>query len=296
MRIAEPCPAGTKIIAPQARPVIIRPDTNRMRKDVEELVRFLRNPEHLSELNESSEYILQEFQKAGFVLGKNLFVDKFYDKYIGEGVEFKNIRVTLGPQNGERFIIGAHYDVYGDQPGADDNATGVAGLLEIARMLIENKVQLKGPLDLVAYSLEEKPYGIDKNGARGSEFHVKRLKAQGIKVKGMLSLEMIGYFSDEAGSQDYPLKPLRLMYPDKGNFIALVGYGNSLGLIRRTCDAIRRHTPMPVNGLWVPWKSLAPDVARSDHDPFSLEDCPAAMVTDTANLRSTGKLKNKAIS
>ena len=269
IRISEALHSITGI--PKLAPMVIKPDICFLRKHVEELVRYTRNPEHINELNESAEYIRQEFKKLGLQVEEDVFnVD---------GREFKNLRVSFGPKTGERFIVGSHYDVYGDQPGADDNASGIAGILELARMLKESKIEPKTPLDLIAYTLEEGPYF-----QLGSGVHADSLKKQGIKVKGMLTLEMIGYFSDKSYSQTYPLKPLKFIFPNKGNFIGLVGYNNSsLPLIIKTQRAIGHH--IPVQSLWWPWK-LVRDMGRSDHGPYCDLGYPALMVTDTANFRN----------
>ncbi|MDQ3101811.1 MAG: M28 family peptidase, partial [Bacteroidota bacterium] len=119
------------------------------------------------------------------------------------------------------LVIGAHYDVAGEQPGADDNASAVAGLLEVARMLFRTKPELDYRIDLVAYCLEEPPYFATKE--MGSYVHAKSLKDAGTDVIGMISLEMIGYFSDEPGSQNFPSPELAELYPNTANFIIVVG-------------------------------------------------------------------------
>lgn len=131
---------------------------------------------------------------------------------------YSNIIASFGPEGGERIIVGAHYDVCGKQDGADDNASGTAGLLALARLLKNNI--LKYRIDLVAYTLEEPPFfGTEE---MGSYVHAKSLYDEKIPVKGMVCLEMIGYYSDEENTQDYPLDFLKWFYGSKGNYITVV--------------------------------------------------------------------------
>ncbi|NTW32841.1 MAG: M28 family peptidase [Bacteroidetes bacterium] len=125
---------------------------------------------------------------------------------------------SFGTDNKKRIIIGAHDDVCDQQEGADDNASGVIGLLELSRLLKGQKLNYR--IDLVAYSLEEPPYF--KTEYMGSYIHAKSLVESKADVYGMVSLEMIGYFKDEKKSQSYPIKPLSILYGNKGNFITLV--------------------------------------------------------------------------
>ena len=135
--------------------------------------------------------------------------------------EYSNVIVSYNPEKEKRLIVGAHYDVCGDQPGADDNASAVAGLLECIRLTFEQKPDIDYRIDFVAYCLEEPPYfGTDK---MGSYIHAKSLNDQNVDVIGMICFEMIGYFSDEPNSQKFPNPDLAALYPSTANFIIVVG-------------------------------------------------------------------------
>jgi Zn-dependent M28 family amino/carboxypeptidase len=120
--------------------------------------------------------------------------------------------VHFGPSAGEVVVVGAHYDAHAGTPGADDNASGVAWLIELAGLLGRNPPS--GPVDLVAYTLEEPPHF--KSGSMGGVQHVRSFRKAGQAVRLMLALEMIGFFSDDAGSQHYPHPSLAWLYPDTG--------------------------------------------------------------------------------
>ena len=128
-----------------------------------------------------------------------------------ERTAIKNIICSINTDKKERIVIGAHYDVCGDQDGADDNASGVAGLLELARLLKHEKLNYR--IDFVAYTLEEPPFFGTEN--MGSSIHAKYISDNKISLKGMISLEMIGYFNDKPHSQKYPLSFLKWFYGNK---------------------------------------------------------------------------------
>jgi len=187
-------------------------DTNNIIKDLETIINTSKSRNYLNikTLDTVATYIQTELLKCSNRIDIQAFE-------VNER-SYKNIIASFGPQNGERIIVGAHYDVCGDQDGADDNASGVAGLLELARLLKDNN--LKYRLDLIAYSLEEPPFFGTEN--MGSYIHAKSLHEAKIPVKGMISLEMIGYYSDKQNSQDYPLGFLKWFYGNKGNYITIV--------------------------------------------------------------------------
>lgn len=178
----------------------------------------------------------------------------------------------------EIVLIGAHYDTVAGSPGANDNASGVAALLEIARLLAGQ--QLKRSVRLVAFTHEEPPYFYTED--MGSRRYARQARARGDHIVAMLSLETIGYYTDTPGSQHYPL-PFGLTYPDAGNFIAFVGNLKSRDLVQNCVHSFRSHAAFPAEGLAAPgWMG---GVHWSDHWSFWAEGYPALMVTDTALFR-----------
>ncbi|MEG4111216.1 MULTISPECIES: M20/M25/M40 family metallo-hydrolase [unclassified Microcoleus] len=174
------------------------------------------------------------------------------------------------------IVIGAHYDTVPGTPGADDNATGVAVLLELARDIASGP--LKYPVQLVAFDMEE-------YGCLGSKHYAAKYKQQQKSIRLMISLEMLGYCNHNPNSQSYPAG-LQYFYPNSGNFIALIGTFQTVpDLINLSCKI--RKSGQPCEWLPVPNRGLiVPDTRRSDHVPFWDNGYPAIMVTDTANMRN----------
>lgn len=194
---------------------------------------------------------------------------------------YSNIIASFGPENGERLIVGAHYDVCGEQDGADDNASGVAGLLELARLLKDKK--LKYRIDLVAYALEEPPFFRTKN--MGSYVHARSLYQSKIPVKGMVSLEMIGYYSDRKNSQNYPLGFLKWFYGTKGNFITIVQKPFNGNFSKKFKQLAFRNNSIPTKSFKAP--SFFGGIDLSDHRNYWHFGYSAVMVTNTAFFRNT---------
>ena len=184
------------------------------------------------------------------------------------GRRVRNIEVV----NESSIVVGAHYDTVPGSPGADDNASAVAVLLELAAM--------KLPVRFVAFANEEVPYF--SSPAMGSFAWAKRAHERGERVRAMFSLEMLGYYRDAAGSQRYPF-PLGFFYPDRGDFIAFVGDLGARGLVRHSIRAFRERGAFPSEGVAAP--GLIPGVTWSDHWAFRQHGYPAIMVTDTAPFR-----------
>jgi len=193
---------------------------------------------------------------------------------------YRNVIASFGPEAGERVIVGAHYDAAGPLPGADDNASGVAGLLELARLL--GRQAPASRVDLVAYTLEEPPHF--RTPSMGSAMHASALRLEGVGVRAMMSLEMIGCFSDAPGSQNLPSPLLSPFFPSEGNFIAVVGEVGGGMLVRRIKRAMAEATPLPVRSLNAPRSALGVDL--SDHLNFWEAGYEAVMVTDTAFFRN----------
>jgi Zn-dependent M28 family amino/carboxypeptidase len=247
-----------------------------MYNDVETLtsVNPPRNYKNPTSLNKIAEYIHNEFGKL------NCKVE--YQAYKVNGVEYKNVIALFGEESGERIIIGAHYDVYGDYPGADDNASAVAALLETARILNANSPKLKDPVDFVAYALEEPPF-FDTE-FMGSAVHARFLNETNIPVKIMICFEMIGYYSDQPNSQGFPLPGLSLMYPSKGNFIAVVGKFSQRKIVKRVKELMKKYSNIDVYPVAIPLlEGLA---GLSDHKSYWKYNYPAVMINDTSFFRN----------
>lgn len=192
------------------------------------------------------------------------------------GRTYRNVVATLGPATGPVLIVGAHYDAFGgfgDNPGADDNASGIAGLLELARILDGRDLPLR--VELVAYANEEPPWF--GSPWMGSAVHARSLKGQ--DVQGMICLEMIGYFTAE---QPAPNRLFRLLYPDRGDFIAVAGRWSDRVLARHLKRAIRG-TGFPAVSFTAPRDA---GIDASDQRSYWDLGIPAVMVTDTSDLRN----------
>ncbi|GIW71619.1 MAG: hypothetical protein KatS3mg102_1161 [Planctomycetota bacterium] len=196
-------------------------------------------------------------------------------------VQFTNLEVQWrGTEQPERIVVvGAHYDSMWDCPGADDNASGVAALLALASAL--RAAAPARTLRLVAFANEEPP--AFQTEAMGSLAYARAARARGERVVAMLSLESLGYYDERPGSQRYP-GPLKLLYPDRGDFIAFVGNLGSCALLRRVVRTFRAHARFPSEGAALP--GWVPGVGWSDHWSFWQAGYPAIMVTDTALYRN----------
>ncbi len=197
-----------------------------------------------------------------------------------DGIDYRNLIARFGPEDGPLIVIGAHYDSCADTPGADDNASGVAGLLELSRLLAVDPPP--HPVELVAYVLEEPPYF--RTDAMGSFQHARELARAGREVRLMMSLEMIGYFRDEPDSQRFPIGGLSAFYPDAGNFIAIVSRFGDFGETRRVKALFRGASDLPAESINAPRSVRGVDF--SDHASYWRFDYPAVMITDTAFLRN----------
>jgi hypothetical protein len=232
--------------------------------------RDYKNPENLDSV---ASYIEKEFLKTrGLVKIQTYNIDS---------TVYKNVVVQLGPQSAERLVIGSHYDAYKEFPGADDNASGLAGLIELAKLL--NKVKLPIMVELVAYTLEEPPFF--RTDSMGSALHALSLKSKNIPIRLMIALEMIGYFSDAEGSQKFPLDLLSLFYPTEGNWIAVIGDLSSMSAVRSVKIPMASATDLPVYSFNAP-PEFIPGIDWSDHLNYWKHDYPAVMVTNTAYLRN----------
>jgi len=221
-------------------------------------------------LAEAADYIEKEFNSYGLSVERDTFT------YWGRS--YQNIIARAGANRAAPLIIlGAHFDTVEGTPGADDNASGVAVLLEAARILSGEK--LRSRVLFCAFNLEEL-------NMIGSTHFARRLKAAGEKVAGMISLEMVGFTDPRPGSQKYPVG-LRWFYPERGDFIGIVGNWRSGVLLRRFARSMRQVRGLPVETLTVLGNGfLIPAVRLSDHSPFWDHGYPALLVTDTSFFRN----------
>jgi Zn-dependent M28 family amino/carboxypeptidase len=204
-----------------------------------------------------------------------------YQSYDVQGVEYKNVVVKFnGTKQCGMYVIGAHFDTEENLPGADDNSSGVAGLMELVRLFAQYPPACK--TELVFYNLEEPPYF--RSEYMGSYVHAKSLKESQEDVELMLSLEMIGYFSDDVGSQNYPIPAMQYLYSDKGDFISIVGNMSQISITRSIKKSMRNATSLPVYSINAP--SFVAGIDFSDHLNYWYFGYPALMITDTAFNRN----------
>ncbi|MDP2793573.1 MAG: M20/M25/M40 family metallo-hydrolase [Sulfurisoma sp.] len=223
-------------------------------------------------LEASAAYIEKAFQAAGYEVTSQA--------YVVRGKTVRNLEAVLpGTSRADEIVlIGAHYDSVAGSPGANDNASGVAALLEIARLLAQQKPARS--VRFAAFVNEEPPFFYTPE--MGSRVHARRARERGEKIAAMLSLETIGYYADAPGSQHYPF-PFSPFYPDTGNFIAFVGNLASRELVQACLASFRSRAAFPSEGIAAPgWMG---GVHWSDHWSFWREGYPAIMVTDTALYR-----------
>ncbi|GAA4026988.1 M28 family peptidase [Hymenobacter glaciei] len=252
-------------------------DQTRLHADVAFLTNLqpARNCHNLGSLNKAADYIKDSFQKLNCAVMEQPFN--------ADGRLYRNIIASFGPPDAERIIIGAHYDVCGDQPGADDNASAVAGLLETARLVHQNQPPLRHRLDFVAYPNEEPPYFATQY--MGSAVHAKALNAANVQVRAMLCYEMIGYFSDVPGSQTFPNEALAKLYPSTGNFIVVVGKSGQEQFTEHVQTLMKPHAgTLDVQRINLPESmGLA---GLSDHRNYWHHGYNAVMINDTSFLRN----------
>lgn len=251
-------------------------DSLRLKEDVEAICNKFgsRDYANLAGLNGVAGYIKTEFEKAGLTVKEQHFK--------ANGNDYKNVIATYGPADAPLLIVGAHYDACDIHAGADDNASGVAGLLELARMISKEKPVLNYQIEFVAYTLEEPPFfGTD---LMGSAIHAQSIVDDGVDVKAMMCLEMIGYFTDAPNSQDYPTDALRLSYPTVGNFITVVGQMHATSLVRSIKKNMMAGGSVDVHSINAP--AVVPGIDFSDHRNYWAHAIPAVMITNTAFYRN----------
>ena len=244
-----------------------------LRRHVETLAATPRNVEHYTALRRAERYIAGELEAAGYRIA--------LQAYDAAGFRVANVEAERrGTRRPDRIIvIGAHYDSIGLSPGANDNASGVAAMLELAR-LHASVADASATVRFVAFVNEEPPYFT--TGEMGSLVYARRMTERGERAAAMMSLETIGYYREESGSQRYP-PPFDRVLPDRGNFIAMVSNFGSTRLLVTVARAFRRASPLRV--IASPAPGSVPGVGWSDHWSFWQQGFPAVMLTDTAPYR-----------
>jgi hypothetical protein len=226
-------------------------------------------------LAEAAEFLESELSRYGYDVERQTF------EVGGRPCRNLSVEISGARRPEEIVVIGAHYDSHGDAPAADDNASGVAATLALARAFAGKRPVPDRTVRFVLFANEEPPFF--QTDAMGSRVYARRCRARGETIVAMLSLETIGYYSDRPGSQKYPF-PLSAAYPTRGDFIGFVGDLSSRRLVREVIGSFRRHASFPSEGAALP--SGLQGVGWSDQWSFWQEGYPAVMVTDTAQFRN----------
>lgn len=271
---APPVPAGP--ISPRVQQAgAVEVDPQRLRAHVLAMVGTAqpRNHANLAALEQAASYITAQFTAAGLPV--------YEQRYPVEGRPYKNVIARYGAENAPRIVVGAHYDVAGNGPGADDNASGVAGLLELARLVGQYRPPVGYAIDFVAFTLEEPPHFGEPT--MGSAVHAATLRKDGAAVRLMISLEMIGFYSDQPGSQRMPPAPLRRgSFSNVGNFIAVVGRPGGNDPTATVAQAMRMGSDIPVEAV----NASTLLSGLSDQLNYWHEGYTGVMITDTSFFRN----------
>jgi hypothetical protein len=246
-----------------------------LKRHIEVIAAREHNIAHYEELEKVAVYLEGVLSSLGYTVGRQEFVV--------DGKAVRNIDAVIEAQpapDPEVIVVGAHYDTAPDTPGANDNASGTASVLELARLLADLKGKTHKRIRLVLFVNEEPPYFWTEH--MGSVHYARMLAERKERVTTMFSLETLGYYSDEPGSQQYPA-PFGLMFPNRGNFVSFVGLTNSRPLVQQSIASFRSHTSFPTVGGVAPW--IIPGIGWSDHSSFSQFGFQAVMITDTATFR-----------
>jgi len=254
-------------------------DQSRLKQHCELLCRAIR-PAESAALEAARQYVIQELETSGWEVERHHFraQDSMLTTLSGQNLIARH--PELSSPDKPRFCIGAHLDTRPESPGADDNTSAVAALLELGRLLpLFKEPSCQWGIELVAFDLEE-------NGMLGGAEHARLHQQEQTDLRGMVSLEMLGYCDPTPGSQTLP-RELMGMYPDTGDFIAVVGNQNSTALIEAFQAGMEKVMDLPVETLQVPENGEMLQASRlSDHSPFWDAGYPALMITDTSFLRN----------
>jgi len=233
-----------------------------------------RTPLNPDSLVRTANYIRSVFEDAGLLVHEQNY--EYYDQRV------TNV-LAMDPANAgvsAYYVVGAHYDTVPGTPGADDNASAVAVMLELARRL--RHTGLKVPVLFAAFTLEEPPAHLTSH--QGSRIFVRRRQSKGDRVLGAIILEMVGY---TAPRQNYPFLSRWPGYPAEGNFIGIIGNWRSWRFGRAVLTSFRKNRHLPVESLFLPFDGwILPETRLSDHASFWDAGLPAVMVTDTAFFRN----------
>ena len=254
-------------------------DVDRLTQHIAELTKIPR-PAESAELEVARSYAMEQMESFGWTVRPHPFDTEDEAGRSLSGVNLIAEHNHHACSDRPRFCVGAHIDSRPDTPGADDNASAVAALFEIARLLPE-QWPTDSPLDLelVLFDLEE-------NGMLGGAEHARISKADNVDLRGMVSLEMLGYCDHSPNSQSLP-RQLRGLYPDTGDFIAIIGNQNSGALIESYAVGMKQIDGLPVESLQVPDNGNMLQATRlSDHSPFWDAGYSAVMITDTSFMRN----------
>jgi Zn-dependent M28 family amino/carboxypeptidase len=247
----------------------------RLRQHVTAIAKHPHNVQHIENLEAAALYIERNLTASGYGVA--------VQAYEVDGEIVRNLEATIELQTAEAdfpsVIIGAHYDSAGDAPGANDNGSGAAAVLELAKLLKDAR-PARTRLRFVLFVNEEPPYFQTED--MGSYRYARLLAERHEPVAAMISLETIGFFSDQPGSQHYP-QPFGAVFRDRGDFVAFVGMPGSRALVHEVMASFRGHTAFPSIGGVAPGNISGID--WSDHWSFAQHGFPAMMVTDTAVFR-----------
>jgi hypothetical protein len=244
----------------------LKADVQKLAGDIGE-----RNVPRYPALVAAADFIEQSFAAAGFQPRRQT--------YQVQGKDCHNIEAEIKGASPKIILVGAHYDSVFGAPGANDNGSGVAALLALARRFVAKKCEYT--LRFVAFVNEEPPYF--QTERMGSLVYAKSCRQRNDPIEAMISLETIGYFSDEPNTQTYPITGLGAVYPTVGNFIGVVGNFQSRALVRKTIHLLRKDGGIPTEGTALP--SIVPGVGWSDQWAFWQCGYRGIMITDTAPFR-----------
>lgn len=255
-------------------------DADRLKMHVIELSQTYapRTPE-LDSLRPAAHYIHRQLTKAVQTIEKKPTYQAFWT--VGGG-RFSNIILRLGPTTAATVVIGAHYDTRYAFPGADNNASGIAALIELARALAVIEKDLPIQVELVIYALAEGSVLGTKE--MGSFKHAAMLKQNNTEVKLMISVDSIGYFTSQDDSQQYPFSFMKLIYPNQGNFINISTHLEDFQLLRQVKKSFKKITNLSVYSVTAP--EIFPNIANSDHISYWKHDFPALLISDTTVYRN----------